>query len=108
MLQFRSTPVAGAAKRLMGVVHMEKSIHLEVNTRRILRFVAEGRHRKSARSVVDAHSALAANVEHKPKPVMGVFSYSYTVSYKWLTPATALDPSRNSALAAPCPCGSGM
>lgn len=89
----------------MGVVHMEKSIHLEVNTRRILRFVAEGRHRKSARSVLDAQNTLSTS--GADKPVTGLISYSYTVSYKWLTPAAALDPSRNSALAVPCPCGVG-
>ena len=65
---------------------MKKRIQMEVGAPRILRFVTEGRHRKTPRSVVDAHNTLSGSIGRKP--VVGVFAYSYTVSYKWLTPSS--------------------
>lgn len=85
---------------------MEKVIHVKVGAPRILRFVAEGRHRKTTRRVSDAQNTLSTGVGKKP--VAGFIAYSYSVSYKWLTPASAVEPTRNKALAVTCPCGAGI
>ena len=85
---------------------MKKRMQMEVGAPRILRFVTEGRHRKTPRSVVDAHSTLSGCIGRKP--VVGVFAYSYTVSFKWLTPSSATNPFRNGAPAVTCPCGTGV
>lgn len=69
---------------------MEKTIQFELKAPRLLRFVSEGHHKKASRPYADPLSSLGG--ASSGKPVVGVFSYSYSVSYSWVTPASALGP----------------
>lgn len=85
---------------------MEKTIHLKLKAPRLLRFVSEGHHKKVLRPYADPLSNLGE--ASSGKPVAGLISYSYTVSYSWVSKATALDPASARISLVGCPCGAGF
>jgi hypothetical protein len=85
---------------------MEKTIQVKLKAPRLLRFVAEGRHRRPVRPYTNPLLEFDTQDE-KRKHVVGMFSYSYTVSYSWLTPSSQVEL-KPSPVALTCPCGVGI
>lgn len=85
---------------------MEKTIQFKVAAPRILRFFSEGRHKKASRTYVDP----LANFDERvlSKPVAGIISYSWSVSYTWVPSefrGIAPEPGYAGVRPLTCPCG---
>jgi hypothetical protein len=85
---------------------MEKTLQFKLKAPRLLRFVSEGHHKRTLRPYTDPLSNIG---ETSPvKPVAGFISYSYTVSYSWVSNGSALDPASTRVPLVTCPCGVGI
>lgn len=85
---------------------MEKTLQLRLKAPRLLRFVSEGHHKRALRPYADPLSNLGG--ASSDKPAVGFISYSYSVSYSWVNPASALDPASARVPLVSCPCGAGI
>ncbi len=82
---------------------MEKTLELKLNAPRLLRFVAEGHHTKTSRPYSDPLCSVGEAPSNKP--IVGVFGYGYTVSYKWLSQANGVGSPRAPLVSCPCTAG---